>query len=163
MRPVERSKYISGRMLQWRHQCMNENIYGHMTGGLGRADDSHQMKDNSSHLIPLWNVLYFLFHSFLYSSKFTLAKRVRTSTLGDKGRTFKTRRPGVGSLFFYIFCQLECITPPAPYIPFYSYSREFERRGLFHSHFMLLHRESRRGESKKFPESFALANLDRGA
>ena len=31
MRPVERSKYISGRMPQWWHQCMNENIYGHMT------------------------------------------------------------------------------------------------------------------------------------
>ena len=39
---------------------------------------------------------------------------------------------------------------------FYSYSREFERRGLFHSHFMLLHRESRRGESKEFPESLAM-------
>ena len=25
---------------------------------LGRAHDSHQMKDNSSHLIPLWNVLF---------------------------------------------------------------------------------------------------------
>ena len=33
MRPVEWSKYISGRMPQWRYQCINENIYGHNVVG----------------------------------------------------------------------------------------------------------------------------------
>ena len=62
-------------------------------------------------------------------------------------------------LFFFAIVSTFCAIYLAPYIPFYSYSRELERRGLFHSYFMLPHRESRRGESKEFRESLAMGNL----
>ena len=61
-------------------------------------------------------------------------------------------------LFFLAIVSTFCAIYLAPYIPFYSYSRELERRGLFHSYFMLPHRESRRGESKEFRESLAMGN-----
>ena len=66
-------------------------------------------------------------------------------------------------LFFFAIVSTFCAIYLAPYIPFYSYSRELERRGLFHSYFMLPHRESRRGESKEFRESLAMDNLWPGA
>ena len=58
-------------------------------------------------------------------------------------------------LFYFAIASTFCAIYLAPYIPFHFHSREFERRGLFHSYFMLPHRESRRGESKDFPESLA--------
>ena len=44
-----------------------------ITCTLGLANDSHQILDYSSHLIPLWNVLLFSFHSFSYYTNYSRA------------------------------------------------------------------------------------------
>ena len=53
MRPVEWSKYISGRMPQWRYQCINENIYEHNVVGY---ESSGTIRSTDTAGIPFWAV-----------------------------------------------------------------------------------------------------------